>query len=88
MEQRNALRAKIANWQRIQSIYMPGLLSIQSDNSSTSLPSPDSHLAENMLLWLPSSLSPSRRKAACTPMLPEYEEKLRTAQCYDSLEKL
>jgi len=87
-EQRNALRVKIANWQRIQSIYMPGLLSIQSDDSLTIPPSPDSHQPENMLLWLPSSLPPSRRKAACAPMLPDYEEKLRTAQCYDALEKL
>lgn len=88
-EQRNALRTKIRSWQKIQPIYMPGLLSIQevlmaNHPSATA----GANHSEHIPLWLPSSLDHERRQTVCVANLVEIEEKLRTAQCYDLLEKI
>ena len=87
-EQRNVLRAKIRSWQMIQPIYMPGLLSLQ-EALMTNHPSATTgtNQSEHIPLWLPSSLSPEMRQVACAANVTEFEEKLRTAQCYDLLEK-
>ena len=88
-EQRNALRVKIRSWQKIQPIYMPGLLSLQhnlmADHPSTTT---GANQSEHIPLWLPSSLSSENRRVACVANVVEFEEKLRTAQCYDLLEKI
>jgi len=87
-EQRNALRTKIRSWQRIQPIYMPGLLGLQ-DSLMANHPSTTAgaNHSEHIPLWLPSSLSSESRRVACVANVVEFEEKLRTAQCYDLLEK-
>lgn len=88
-EQRNVLRTKLRYWQRVQPIYMPGLLGLQAELVA-SLPtmSKDSHQPEHVPLWLPSSLTPEMRRIACGVNIEAYEEKLRTAQCHDLLEKI
>jgi len=88
-EQRNVLRTKLRYWQKIQPIYMPGLLGLQAELVA-SLPttSKDNHQPEHVPLWLPSSLSPEMRRIACGANIKAYEEKLRTAQCHDLLEKI
>lgn len=43
---------------------------------------------ENMMLWVPSELSPSERSSICTNNIAIIEEKLREAQCRDALAKL
>jgi len=65
---------------------MPGLPSIQYNASQqpSLTPSPESRHPENTALWLPSSLPENQRRTACIRYLPDYEEKLRTAQCYDT----
>ena len=88
-EQRNVLRTKLRYWQRIQPIYMPGLLGLQAELVA-SLPTSgkDNHQPEHVPLWLPSSLSPEMRQIACGANIEAYEERLRTAQCHDLLEKI
>jgi len=88
-EQRNTLCTKIRNWQRIQPVYMPGLLILKEDSCATPpIASKDSNHAENIPLRLPLSLNPDNRRAVCIGKVVDYEEKLRTAQCYDLLEKI
>ena len=65
---------------------MPGLLQYLQDREklkpgSTS----DSEKPEETRLWLPSSLPLIDRQRICTPGLAEFEDKLRTAHCIDSL---
>ncbi|KAF9034617.1 hypothetical protein BJ165DRAFT_1356308, partial [Panaeolus papilionaceus] len=43
---------------------------------------------ENHDMWLPSKVDKDNRDVVCIPNLPKIEEKLRTAQCHGSLEKL
>ncbi|KDR67160.1 hypothetical protein GALMADRAFT_45461, partial [Galerina marginata CBS 339.88] len=47
--------------------------------------SADSEKAEEVRLWFPSALPSAERKVVCTAGLSSSEEKLRTAQCHDSL---
>jgi len=89
-EQRNALRTKITNWQRIQDLYMPGLQTVLRDPTLLPLPTQpsNSNHPEDMPLWLPSAIPLDLRSRACVQSLADYEEKIRTAQCYDTLEKI
>lgn len=71
---------------------MPGLLQLQkdlevADKAVPGLDDANTH-PEDVPLWLPSSLPNSRLHNVCTPLLPEMEHKLRTAQCHDALEGL
>ena len=68
---------------------MPGLLQHQDNiygtgRSSTHKPSHP----EKATIWLPSQLPTDVRRRICFEKLPEIEEKLRTAQCFDALETL
>lgn len=69
---------------------MPGLLQYRHNLNNVPTPnsSPPSENSEDMELWLPSRLPTSHREQVCSASLPAYEEKLRTAQCYDALDTL
>ncbi|KAG6818426.1 hypothetical protein H0H93_005084 [Arthromyces matolae] len=82
-EQRNRLREKLRAWEQVRSVYMPGLLQYQSDIHSTVAENP-----EDIPLYLPSSLPPEKRNTICVPRLAAAEQKLRTAQCYDTLDTI
>jgi hypothetical protein len=60
---------------------MPGLLQHQENLESTLL---SSH-PEDSTIWLPSQIPAPLRLQVCHPELPEIEEQIRTAQCYDAL---
>jgi len=68
---------------------MPGLLSLEealmADHTGATA---GANRSELIPLWLPSSISHERRQVACGVNVVEFEEKLRTAQCYDLLEKI
>ena len=90
MEQRNILRTHLCGWEEVLPIYMPGLLqhhtSFESDSpgpSSQSVASSDH--PENTPVWLPSKIPSNFRSWVCYQGLPAIEEKIRTANCYDSL---
>lgn len=85
-EERTSLRKKLENWRKIQPLYMPGLVQYLRDLERLKPGSTiDSDRPEEARLWLPSSLSHSSRGAICIIGLSEAEEKLRSAQCFDSL---
>ncbi|RDB23287.1 hypothetical protein Hypma_009705 [Hypsizygus marmoreus] len=89
-EQRNVLRTKIRNWEQLRSVYMPGLLQYISDleRARPSPATPTSSNPEDVDLYLPSQITANRRDVVCRAGLADMEEKLRTAQCYDSLDGL
>ena len=88
-DQRKLLKEKIQNWEAVRTVYMPGVLQIQTDlgMNPTALwscnPNP-----EDMELFLPSAIPSNRRRHACAENLPEMETRLRTAQCNSSLQGL
>ena len=67
---------------------MPGLLGLEAELLASLNTSTNSHQPEHVPLWLPSSLSPEMCQIACAANVAAYEEKLRTAQCHDLLEKI
>ncbi|PPR05742.1 hypothetical protein CVT26_008495 [Gymnopilus dilepis] len=88
-EERGALRKEIEKWRRIQAIYMPGLLQHLSDLERANPGSTeDGDKAEEMRLWLPSSIPKADRENVCIPQLAMAEERLRTAQCLNSLSSI
>ncbi|KAJ7717597.1 hypothetical protein B0H16DRAFT_1740547 [Mycena metata] len=87
-EMRVAFFSKLANFQTLQSVYMPAAvrkLEEEDDARDSELPAPN---AEEVTLWLPSALPTSVRKDGCRAGLPEMEGRLRVGQCRDALVKL
>lgn len=71
---------------------MPGLLQYRASaadepDASTSASASAQH-PENFALWLPSMIPATDRARVCIADLPDIEEQLRTAQCYDALENV
>jgi hypothetical protein len=90
-EQRNTLRTRIWHWEPLQALYMPGLLQLHRDRERESPPDSGGNVsiqAEDIPLWLPSSLPSERMNAICYPGLASMEDKLRGAICQDALEGL
>jgi hypothetical protein len=65
---------------------MPGLIQFRTETEPT-LPNSSPH-PEDEELWLPSRIPAARRGVVCMANLPTIEDKLRTAQCKDSLDGL
>ena len=72
---------------------MPGLahyqstgISLSSTSSQFSTTAVNSPNPENADIWLPSRIHTSHRSRVCQPGLPEIEERVRTAQCFDALD--
>jgi hypothetical protein len=88
-EQRNQLTTRIRVWEQLLPIYMPGQLQYKADlqASNGGLPHVPEH-PEEVELWLPSQIPQAARHRVCVEKLPSIEDKLRTAQCYDSLDSL
>jgi len=87
-EQRNLLRSQVRAWEQLQAIYMPSLLQHRHNLSAQPGSLPPSANPEDCDLWLPSKLPADDREKICMAGLSVAEEKLRTAQCYDSLESI
>lgn len=100
LSKRSALRRRIAAIRSIQAIYMPAvprLLATEQHQLNTrrqvgSLPvaqqgKNDPSLPENATLFLPYQLSQADLDG-CTAGLADMEERLRTGQMHDSLDKL
>ncbi|KDR65173.1 hypothetical protein GALMADRAFT_82182, partial [Galerina marginata CBS 339.88] len=88
-EQRAILYQKIQSWRKVQAIYMPGLLQYLENEEKTKPGSTlDGTKAEEQYLWLPSGFPSSVHDKICISNLAISEDKLRTAQCHDSLSGL
>ncbi|KAK0475296.1 hypothetical protein EDD18DRAFT_1367223 [Armillaria luteobubalina] len=82
-EQQSLLQAKIKKFEELCATYMPGLLQFvsktqEADHSSLGT------VAEEVQLWLPSSIPVDHRGQVCG-LLSDMEECLCTAQCHDAL---
>ncbi|KAL0568428.1 hypothetical protein V5O48_013556 [Marasmius crinis-equi] len=85
-EMRTVLRRKIRDWVLVRHIYMPGLLRALRELGEEFIDGTnDDLLAEDILLFMPSSLPKEKRGPACVGGVAEMEEQLREAQCHDSL---
>lgn len=87
-EKRNVLAHRIANWQKIQDIYMPLAASLRSPMETTDTdgePITISDNAEKIKLLLPSGCPSSIRSLDSLKTLISQETQLRTAQAYDAL---
>ncbi|KDR81126.1 hypothetical protein GALMADRAFT_61075 [Galerina marginata CBS 339.88] len=72
-------------------IYLPGLLQYRTDlarKATSSQNVPKSEYPEDADLWLPSCLPADVRDSICLGNLSKIEERLRDAQCMDSLHKV
>ena len=61
---------------------MPGLLQHRASLESST---PSTH-PEGSIIWLPSQIATPLHLHVCHSELPEIEERIRTAQCYDTLD--
>ncbi|PPQ99631.1 hypothetical protein CVT26_009186 [Gymnopilus dilepis] len=88
-EERNNFRVRRKAWEKLCPIYMPGILQYKA-NLAKEDPQVQtaSNKAEDVVIWLPSLIPSSRRSQVCMDGLAEIEERLRDAQCMDSLQKL
>ncbi|KAJ7122475.1 hypothetical protein C8R46DRAFT_1050549 [Mycena filopes] len=87
-EMRLAFFKKLGAFRRLQRIYMPGAVKAveaEEDKCDPELPPPK---AEDVQVFLPSSLESATREAGCREGLPEKEGLLREGQCRDSLHAL
>ena len=83
-EQRNILRGRIRAWEDVLPIYMPGFPQRRAVLESTST----AIHPEDAIIWLPSQIPAALRLRVCSPELPEIEERIRTAHCYDGLDTI
>lgn len=83
---RLALRKRIANFRKLQQIYMPGLRGVLADPSALD-DAADSN-AEDTALFMPSDLSSIDRGRACIEGACVVEARVREAATYEALEDL
>ncbi|KAJ7104597.1 hypothetical protein C8R44DRAFT_887052 [Mycena epipterygia] len=87
-ELRIAFLKKLRTYERLQTIYAPGVAALREvaeDARDPDLPPPR---AEDIKLWMGSELTAAQRRSACRKGVVEAEAKLRKAQCDDSLDNL
>lgn len=87
MERRIAMWKKIQLFRKAQAIYMPGL-SRAIEAAEDQPGRPDWQQAENVPLYMPSSLDPLIRSSACDTRIAAIEESLREAQGYEMLDEM
>ncbi|KAF7796181.1 hypothetical protein EIP86_007355 [Pleurotus ostreatoroseus] len=87
MERRISLWKKILQFRKSQAVYMPGL-SRAIRTIENQYGSPGWQQAENVSLYLPSSLDTPTRGSACDSRTSAIEETLREAQAYEALDGL
>ncbi|KAG1844094.1 hypothetical protein C8R48DRAFT_750896 [Suillus tomentosus] len=80
---RTALLKQINRFRSVQATYTVDLENLLEQNDDSSLVE-----AENIILWLPSSISASIQTSTCHDGIPSIEEELCNAQCHDCLHKL
>ncbi|KAK0220577.1 hypothetical protein IW262DRAFT_1448720 [Armillaria fumosa] len=83
LEESHLLWSKIKKFEELRATYMPGLLQFVSETQEADDSSAGT-VAEEVQLWLPSSIPADRRGQVCGS-LSDMEECLRTAQCHNAL---
>ncbi|KAK7022854.1 hypothetical protein VNI00_016900 [Paramarasmius palmivorus] len=85
-ERRNALHKRIVAYEKLRSIYMPGLYQYLEETNQSH--TPEDSMPELTKLWLPSDLPPDKVNKVALPELRAAEAKLQLARCYDALDGL
>lgn len=83
---RLALRKRIANFRKLQQMYMPGLRGVLADPSV--LDDAADSKAEDVNLFMPSELSSADRLHACVDGTCSVEARVREAATYEALDDL
>ncbi|KAL0569846.1 hypothetical protein V5O48_012112 [Marasmius crinis-equi] len=85
-DQRNALRRQILNLEEVRAVYMPGLAQYLRDVGGGE--DVVEEKAEDISVWLPSSIPPENRRSVCAPGIVDVEAKLQRGKAYDALDGL
>src|SRR6202789_167253 len=84
-EKRQILISRINKWREVQLAYIPDIGSLVANTTSKLLSPTDSLAAEDVPLFLPSSLSPNLQSTLGFSKILAYEIQLRIAQADDAL---
>ncbi|KAG1902463.1 uncharacterized protein F5891DRAFT_1186577 [Suillus fuscotomentosus] len=86
-ERSNALQRQIAEWCKIQLLYLPSVACVRTSDIESSIDSIQEEKPYDIKLWLPSQI---RRETLlpCNDSLSEYEWDLQHAQAFDALDDL
>ncbi|KAL0578101.1 hypothetical protein V5O48_003880 [Marasmius crinis-equi] len=85
-DQRNALRRQILNLEEVRAVYMPGLAQYLRDVQGEE--DVVEERAEDITVWMPSSVPVDCRKRVCVPGMGEVEAKLQKGRAHDALDGL
>lgn len=85
VEYRNVLKRALRGFEKLRSIYMPGLVQFLTDIDED-LSLDEDGQPENAKLWLPSAIPTEMRDIVCADNVDTIEERLRRARAYDALD--
>ncbi|KAL0572308.1 hypothetical protein V5O48_009654 [Marasmius crinis-equi] len=85
-ESRKALRRRVVGLREVRAVYMPGLYQYLFDNKLTD--DHDDVPAEDIKVWMPSSIPNASVDRVCTPEVVIAETKLQFARANDALDGL
>ncbi|KAL0576618.1 hypothetical protein V5O48_005376 [Marasmius crinis-equi] len=86
VDQRNAVRRQILNLEEVRAVYMPGLAKYLREVGGGE--DTDEQKAEDITVWLPSSIPRECRKRVCVSGILEVETRLQKGRAYDALDGL
>lgn len=87
VERRSVLKRALRGFEKIRSVYMPGLVQFLTDMDEDLALDEDGH-PENAKLWLPSAIPVGMRQMVCCEDVDQIEERLRRARAYDALDSV
>lgn len=87
LERRNILKRALRAFEKLRSVYMPGLVQYLTDIDEDLSYDEDGH-PESEKLWLPSAIPAHFREAVCCDGVDVIEERLRRARAYDALDSV
>ncbi|KAE9401895.1 hypothetical protein BT96DRAFT_991729 [Gymnopus androsaceus JB14] len=87
LERRNILKRTLRAFEKLRSVYMPGLVQYLTNIDEDLSYNEDGH-PKNEKLWLPSTIPTHLRKQVCCDDVDTIEERLRRARAYDALDSV
>ncbi|KAL0570776.1 hypothetical protein V5O48_011179, partial [Marasmius crinis-equi] len=85
VDERSAIRRQLRNLEEVRAIYMPGLLQFLRDLGEEQ-GAEEEEKAEDIVVWLPSSLERGEVDRICAPGLAEIEARLQKGRAHDALD--
>jgi hypothetical protein len=87
-ELRISFLRKLKTFEKLQLVYMPGVVVMRDEAENARDPDVPPPKAEDIKLWMPSELTAAVRRATCARGVVEIEAKVRGSQCQDALDNL